>query len=159
MEAVIDTPLLPMSEADNTACAMIRRRAEELEWESHNLVEATREYARAAAKGSVQAFKEIVRIAEDDGSPIQDEIVRALEEHWNKEHIANADVEFVKSKTGIRPEGLLVDDLAKILHVAIHYDVLNDTVQSLVDSLVEARDAMDPEWMFPNGHDDGESVD
>lgn len=159
MEPVINMPMSKMSTADFAACATIRRKAEELEWEDKDLIEALHEYLKAAAKGDELAFKEIVRIGKECNEPVQGAILQVMEDRNDEGCIPREDVEFVKAKADVFADEMTEDDLAKLLQIVIHYDILDESVQPLLDLLHAAKDAMDTAWMFPDGHDDGESSD
>ena len=136
-------------------CQRLRLQAEEFVGE--DLSGATETYGKAAAMGDVLAMRELVRIGEDNAAYIQDEIVAALEK---KGDVSPNDIDFVGTLSHKKCEAISDSDLARLLEIARRHDVLESSVESLAEWMRNFEDAVnDPEWMFPDGHDDGESVD
>lgn len=133
----------------------LRLQAEELVGE--DLPKAIETYGKAAATGDVLAMRELVRIGENNAVYIQDEIVAALEK---KTDVLKDDFDFVRSLSHEKCEAISDSDLVRLLEIARRHDVLESSVESQAEWIRNFEDTVnDPEWMFPDGHDDGESVD
>lgn len=146
-----------MKNQDSKNLAQLRLEAQELEEEFHDLPGAVEAYGKAAAMGDLAAMKEILRIGEENAAYIQDEIVNVL---VRKEKISEDDLDFVKVLSLKRCEEIPDGDVVRLLDIACKYCALDEGVESLSEWLRNSDDAMrDPEWIFPDGHDDGESID
>lgn len=135
----------------------LRLKARDLEEERHDLPGAVETYGKAAAMGDPVAMREILKIGEENAAYIQDEIINVL---TPKEDISEGDLDFVKLLSHKKSEAISDSDLARLLEIARRHDVLGSSIESLAEWIRNFEDAVnDPEWMFPDGHDDGESVD
>ena len=135
----------------------LRLKARDLEEERHDLPDAVEAYGKAAAMGDPVAMREILRIGEENGAYIQDEIINGL---TPKEDISEGDLDFVKLLSRKKCEAIQDSDLVRLLEIARRHDVLGPSVESLAEWIRNFEDAVnDPGWMFPDGHDDGESID
>ena len=133
----------------------LRLQAEELVGE--DLPRAIETYGKAAAMGDVLAMRELVRTGEDNAAYIQDEIVAALE---RKTDVPKDDFDFVRALSHEKCEAIQDSDLVRMQKIARRHNVLGSSVESLAEWIRNFEDTVnDPEWMFPDGHDDGESVD
>lgn len=122
-----------------------------------DLPKAIETYGRAAAMGDVLAMRELVRIGEENAAYIQDEIVEGLEKSTD---VRKDDIDFARALSHKKHNEIPDADLVRLLEIARRHEVLDLSVESIAEWIRNFEDAVnDPEWMFPEGHDDGESIE
>ena len=159
--AVVDLPI-PVSSAKELADGQrLLTKARRIYVDDRDVLKALPIYVKAAEAGNLDAFREMCEIFDEDGgSSIQDEMLQALEGAFFPHEPTDKDIEFVKDLSTSEIGDIAEDDVRKLLHVAQYYHVLETCAESTIEWIRNSDDASnDDSWMFPDGHDDGESSD
>lgn len=118
--------------------------------ENGQTIKAMTLLGQAAAAGGVRALKNLTEQASEIGETLVDEIEEALRDVVMNDR----DRGFVCGKAQAEISELTDDDYAKLLRIALGHGILQDVVESIVSHYQEGLDAMNPDWMYPNGIDE-----
>ena len=159
--SAVDLPIPTLSAKDLSDGQRLLARARCIQEDERDALKALSTYMRAARKGNVEAFRKVGKMLEEiGGSSLQDEMDFALQGAFFPHKVSEKDLEFVKQLSSSGIDAIQESDVAKLLHIANYYDVLESCEESIAETLRDSADAVsDSDWMFPEGHDDGEAID
>ncbi len=109
----------------------------------------------ASAYGSVQAFRILMTLESEINDSLLDIIMGQLDHRM----MHDKDRDFIRSCVMKPVSDFRDEEIVKILQVINGHSVLDAIVEEVLTTHKEAKDAMDSDWMFPEGHDDGECLD
>lgn len=123
-------------------------RAMRYEEEDHDYIKALRRYCMLAQKGNAEALKAIVRIGADEiNDYLQDEMLYFMDQKDSSIEGFSEDRRCIEGLSLNRPDDFCEEDYANLMSIADKYEILEDSVESMIDQIIEARDAMDTGWM------------
>lgn len=159
--AVVDLPIPELDATEISAGQRLLSKAQFIHEDERNVLKALPIYVKAAEAGNIDAFREICEIVqESSGETIQDEMLQALQGTLSPHRPTERDLEFVNEQSLSQIDEISEDDVRKLLHIAQYYHVLGSCAESIIEWIRNGDDAIsDDSWMFPDGHDDGESMD
>lgn len=159
--AVVDLPIPELDANEISVGQRLLAKAQSIHEDERNVLKALPTYVKAAEAGNLEAFRAICEIMEEEsGSNIQDEMLQTLQGTVFPHKPMEKDLDFVRELSSSAIDDLPEDDLKKLLHVAKYYGILPSSVESTIEWIRNCDDAIsDDGWMFPDGHDDGESID
>lgn len=154
---IVDRPLMPLcKETAKKVESILNRAMHEDADEPRGRIRAIRLYGEAAELGGVEAFVKLAEI----GLEINSLLFGNIDFELDRITIPEKDRQYIKERVYNDIEELQEDELVMMLKIANEYGVLHAAVESMVNDIEEANEACDDsEWMYPDGHDDGTTID
>lgn len=154
--AIVNQPIVPLDKAATEKIDKILNRAMRVDDdEPRSRIRAIRLYEEAAALGGVEAFVKL----EEIGSEINSLFLGYIDQELDHADMPDKDRQYIKDRVYKDVGDLPTVEVSMMLKIANEYGVLHAAVESMVSDIGEAADALDDDWMHPNGHDDCEAFD
>ena len=153
--AFVDQAMKPLGAGTVKKIERRLKRATDAYYEE-GLSSAVRWYGEAATLGSVFALEKLIQLEDE----ICDFIVERIDHELSNVVMHDKDRTFIRDCVRKSVSDLQKTDLEKILQIANGYNVMSIAVEEIAESLQASEEALsDSGWMFPDDHDDGESID
>ena len=155
--AIVNQPIAHLNNAMVEKIDRILSRAmREDDGELRGRIRVIRLYEEAAVLGGTEAFVKLAEIGSEINSPLFGNIDFELD----RMAMPEKDRQYVKDRVDKDVGDLPVSEVVVMLKIANEYGVLHAAVESMVNDIEEANEGCDDsEWMYPDGHDDGEAID